>query len=82
MDDIINRLNRAISYIKDNPEINIVGVREILIETECSLCPEVERYLKDIKEVRNKREENSFDNQFGALQRLCKIRDSYSNYSE
>ena len=77
MNDIAKKLGRAIFNIENTLEINPVDVKQVLTATGCSQYSEVQRYLREIDEVLERREENRFDNHVGALARLYKVREKY-----
>ncbi|MBI2449127.1 hypothetical protein HYV49_02415 [Candidatus Pacearchaeota archaeon] len=76
-------LDESIRFIEENPEINIVGIRDILIKNVLSneragdLYHDVLSYVLSIDNALSNNRENSFDNRTGALGRLRAIHSEY-----
>ena len=82
--NLYNELNYIINFIDGQPEVNISGIKKILIDNILSssirdnIYWAVFSYVTEIEECITDRRENSFDNRVGALNRLREIRRTYS----
>ena len=78
--DIIEGLDKAIDIIEATPEINIIGVRDVLIRNVLSVgvpadtLYDVLGYVVEIDQAILDNRVNSFDNRIGVLSRLKEIR--------
>ena len=81
---LVEGLNRAIQFIEESPEINIVGIRDALIKDvlNARMCDgiyaDILTYVLDIDNAIADNRVNSFDNRTGALSRLRAIQSRYN----